>query len=468
MAENKKIVDTFLAHIYSGTIMKICNIITGSIAAYKQIDLLRAVQAQGHGVEVIVTRSAAQFVSPHVLATFCGGRVWEDDVMASEPHGEMRHIRLGRESDLILVAPATADLIAQMAHGCAGTLALATLLASSKPVIVAPAMNPTMWAHPATQANVALLKARGVQFLGPCYGQVACGDVGEGKYIDETTLLAAIKGQSLESPSLSLPSPSLSCPSPSLSLPSPSLSFPRRREPMAPTGVNPCEEGGKDDLRGKRVIITLGSTREYLDPVRYLGNVSSGATGVALAQALMAQGASVELICGFVTVDLPTTCSVTYAHTAEEMFEAAEKALPADIFIGCAAVCDYKPQAYAPEKIKKTEGSLELSLIPNRDVLKDIAIHPSKRPTCVIGFALESTQGEENAQEKVHRKNLDGIVLNYVSHLVEGGNVYSFFSKGSQEQLGALKKGPFAQVFAERLADGFFGGSQSLRAVKRS
>ena len=395
--------------------MKICNIITGSIAAYKQIDLLRALQAQGHTVEVVLTRSAAHFVSQSILETFCAGKVWSDDVMASESDGQMRHIRLAKESDVILVAPATADMIAKMAHGHGDTLALATLLATSKPVWVAPAMNPTMWQHPATQANVQLLKDRGVRFLGPLHGLVACGDVGEGKYINETTLLEALTAHaSVEGP-----------------------------------------------LTGRRVVITLGSTREYLDPVRYLGNVSSGATGVALAKAFMAKGAQVTLICGYVTVDLPD-CVVIPATTAEEMFEAAQSALPADIFVGCAAVCDYRPAICAPHKMKKDPEGLTVSLVPNRDVLASVA-QLVGRPPCVIGFALESEEGDVHAQDKLAHKNLDGIILNQVSHLGQDQNAYVFFSRHERQDQGLLTREAFAQIFVENVVDGYFESSSRRR-----
>ncbi len=396
--------------------MKICNIITGSIAAYKQIDFIRALQNQGHEVEVILTRTAQNFVSQAVLETFCAGKVWLDDVMASEPDGQMRHIRLAKESDAIVVAPATADILAKMAHGHGDTLALATLLATHKPVMVAPAMNPTMWNHPATQDNVATLKNRGVAFIGPDHGLVACGDVGDGKYVDEATFLAAFA---------------------------------------------PPAHGA---LFGKRVMITLGSTREHLDPVRYLGNISSGATGVALAKALKAQGADVTLICGHVTIDLPMGFPVVHAPSAQQMFEAAQSLLPADIFIGCAAVCDYRPEDYSDHKIKKDGQGLTLSLVPNQDVIASIARHP-KRPHCVIGFALESEQGIDHAQGKLQAKNLDGIVLNHVCCMGTSENLYTLISSTDQADLGMCSRDAFAQSFVFKLMAGFFDPSSLSHSI---
>ena len=348
---------------------RILLVIGGGIAAYKVLDLIRRAQEGGAGVRAVMTRSAHQFVTPLSVAALAGGRVFSELFDVDEEQ-EIGHIRLSREADLIVVAPATADLLAKMALGLADDLASAVLLATDKPVLAAPAMNPRMWAHPATQRNVERLLADGVLFVGPEEGEMAeRGEAGLGRLAEPATILSAIERH------------------------------------FAPA-VRP--------LSGLRALVTSGPTHEPIDPVRYLANRSSGRQGHAIAAALAAVGADVTLISGPVGIPPPAGVRVVEVETARQMNAAVEAALPLDIAVMAAAVADWRTDSAEAEKIKKHGGPPNLPLVENPDILAGLARHPN-RPKLLVGFAAETENVIGNARDKLERKACDWIVANDVS-----------------------------------------------------
>jgi phosphopantothenoylcysteine decarboxylase / phosphopantothenate---cysteine ligase len=344
-------------------------IIGGGIAAYKSLDLIRRLQDRGARVRCILTAAAAQFVTPLAAGALAGERAYTD-LFDAQGEFDVGHIRMARETDLIVVAPATADLIAKMASGHADDLATAVLLASDRPLLLAPAMNPRMWAAKATQRNVARLRADGAQFIGPNAGEMAeRGEAGIG----------------------------------------------RMAEPLEIATAAAVLLRGEGPLAGKRVLVTSGPTSEPLDPVRVLANRSSGKQGHAIAAAAAAAGADVTLVSGPVNLPDPAGVSVVHVETARDMLAAVENALPADIAIFAAAVADWRPQQARASKIKKQGAPPTIALVENPDILSTIAHRKSGRPRLVIGFAAETDNVIANAKAKLARKGCDWIVANDVS-----------------------------------------------------
>ncbi len=351
---------------------RILLIISGGIAAYKSLELIRRLRERGCAVRCILTAGGKQFVTPLSVATLSRDTVY-DDLFSLTAESEIGHIRLARDADLVVVAPATADILARMALGLAGDLATTVLLATDKPILVAPAMNTVMWQHPATQANMATLAARGVRIVGPEAGALAEGEVGPGRMSEPAAILAAI------------------------------------------------EEffGANGPLKGRAALVTSGPTHEPIDPVRYIANRSSGKQGHAIAAALAALGADTRLVSGPTNLPDPAGVQVTRIETAEEMLAACRAQLPVDVAVCAAAVADWKVLGRRNNKIKKGEGAKigapALELAENPDILATLSAPGKLRPRLVIGFAAETDELLANAQAKLKRKGCDWIVANDVS-----------------------------------------------------
>ena len=339
--------------------------VSGGIAAYKSPDLVRRLRERGCDVRVVMTRAAREFIAPLSLQAVSGHRVHED-LLDPEAEAAMGHIELARWADVVVIAPASADLIARLAHGLADDLLTTLCLATEAPIVVAPAMNRQMWAAAATRANVATLESRGVVMMGPGAGDQACGEVGEGRMLEPTELAQRIERQ-----------------------------------------LGPAE------LAGVRVLITAGPTREPVDPVRFLSNHSSGKMGYALAGAARAAGADVILISGPCALDAPPGVERVMVETAAEMRDAViGRAGASDIFIAAAAVADYRPAEVAEHKIKKTADTLAIPLVRTPDILAEVAA--LERRPFTVGFAAETRDLEANARDKLERKGLDMIAANPV------------------------------------------------------
>ena len=346
-------------------------IIGGGIAAYKALDLIRRLRERGAAVRCIMTQAAQQFVTPLSVGALSADHVFTD-LFDRQDEQDVGHIRLAREADVIAVAPATADLMAKLANGLANDLASAVLLAADRPVLMAPAMNPKMWAHPATRRNHATLKSDGVAFVGPAKGEMAEKDeAGEGRMAEPLEIVAAIEA---------------------------------------------LLDGGPKPLAGKKIILTSGPTHEPIDPVRYIANRSSGKQGHALAAALARMGADVHLVSGPVTISDPAGVDVVHVETARDMQAAVERLLPADAAVFVAAVADWRTADAAAEKIKKVagEGPPALSMVENPDILAGVG-HHRQRPALVVGFAAETQNLVANAEAKLKKKGADFIVANDVS-----------------------------------------------------
>ncbi len=385
-------------------------IIGGGIAAYKTHELVRLMKTRGAAVRIILSKAAEQFVTPLSLASLSGEKVYTS-LFSLTDEVEMGHIQLSRAADLLVVAPATADLMAKMAHGLADDLASTALLATDKRVLVAPAMNVRMWRHPATIRNVETLKLDGVAVVGPNDGEMACGEFGPGRMAEPNEILAAI---------IDMLKP--------------------RAQPLA----------------GKKVVITAGPTREPIDPVRFISNHSSGKQGYAIARAAADLGAEAILVSGPVSLPLPPGVQVMPVETAQEMLEMCEGEMPADIAIFTAAVADWRVAAESHEKLKKTgSGPPSLTLIENPDILATIS-RSAKRPRIVVGFAAETERVTEHAAQKLKNKGCDLIVANDVSRDsgVFGGdrNTVHLVSAAGVEDWPPLSKDDVAQKLMERLA----------------
>ncbi|MCB2081036.1 MAG: bifunctional phosphopantothenoylcysteine decarboxylase/phosphopantothenate--cysteine ligase CoaBC [Rickettsiales bacterium] len=370
-------------------------IITGSIAAYKSLDILRQIREQGIAVTCILTEGAKQFVTPLSCAALSGNPVY-DNLFSLKDESEMGHIRLAREHDLILVAPASADMLAKMAEGRADDLATAILLATDTRVAVAPAMNVKMWEHPATRRNVRQLHSDGITFIGPDRGSLACGEEGEGRMAPVEQIVNTT---------------------------------------LAMLGHHGARRGLP--LAGKTALVTAGPTRETLDPVRFLSNFSSGKQGYALAEALRDAGADVTLISGPTHLPAPSGITLQLVETAEAMLKACEAALPVDVAICAAAVADWRPKAPAENKQKKSRAkTMQLTLVQNPDILKILSNKRSRRPKLVIGFAAETDNLLEHARKKRKQKNCDWILANDVSENVFGSdtNKVVFIPDNLQEE----------------------------------
>ena len=356
-------------------------VIAGGVAAYKSLDLIRRLRERDAEVRVVMTAAAKQFISPMTASALSGASV-RDDLFSLSDEAEMGHIELSRAADLIVVAPATADLLARMAHGLANDLASTTLLATDKRVLVAPSMNVRMWLHPATQRNVATLKADGVAFVGPDDGEMACGEFGPGRMSEPLSIVAAVESLMRSATAIPLP----------------------------------AAHGAEGPLKGRHVVITAGPTHEAIDPVRFIGNRSSGLQGFAIAQAARDAGARVTLVSGPVRLADPQGIEVKHVESAREMLAAVEAAMPADVFIGAAAVADWRVADAATQKLKKSpDGPPTLSLVENPDILARIGHRETARPKIVVGFAAETENLAANAKLKLVKKGCDLVVANNVS-----------------------------------------------------
>ena len=361
---------------------RILLIIGGGIAAYKSLELIRRLREKGYVVRAVLTKAAQRFITKLSAGSLTGETVY-DDLFALTDEAAMGHIELSRDADLIVVAPATADILAKMAHGLADDLASTLLLATDKKILAAPAMNVRMWLHPATARNAGILRRDGIAFVGPEDGAMACGEFGPGRMSEPEAILAAIEEMLASDTRIPLPA--------------------------ALSGQ------AAKTLAGRRVIVTSGPTHEPLDPVRYIGNRSSGKQGHAIAAAAAAAGAEVVLISGPVALADPSGVTAIHVNTALEMLREVEAALPADIFIGAAAVADWRPAEISTSKLKKGAGNgIPLPLAKNPDILATVGRRPKGRPALVAGFAAETEKLLENAQGKLAAKNCDLIVANDV------------------------------------------------------
>lgn len=387
---------------------RILLIVGGGIAAYKAAELIRLLKTRGHAVRCVMTESAHQFVTPMTLAALSEDKVYTT-LWDLKDEAEMGHIQLSRQADLIVVAPATADLMARMVAGLANDLATTLLLATDKPVLVAPAMNVRMWSHAATVRNVAQLRADGVTVMQPDEGMMACGEYGPGRLPEPPAIVAAIDAM---------------------------------LAPAAPKR-----------LAGRHVLVTAGPTHEPIDPVRYIANRSSGKQGFAIAAALARLGARVTLVAGPVTLPTPPAVDRIDVETAREMAAAVDQALPADAAVMVAAVADWHVES-VPQKIKKGEATPTLTLAENPDILATLARSPH-RPRLLIGFAAETERVIEHAVAKRVRKTADWIVANDVSGDVMGGadNSVHLVTETGVESWERLPKDAVAARLAERIAD---------------
>lgn len=399
---------------------RILLVIAGGIAAYKVLELIRRLKERGAQVVPILTPAAEEFVTPLSVGALAGEPVHRD-LFDLTRESDIGHIRLSRDADLLVVAPATADLLARMAGGHADDLATTALLATDKPVLVAPAMNPRMWDHPATRRNMAQLVEDGVMVVGPGVGEMAeRGEAGTGRMAEPMEILAAIEAAFAGGPALI---------------------------------------GGPKPLAGRRMIVTSGPTHEPIDPVRYLANRSSGRQGHAIAAAAARAGAAVTLVSGPVTIPDPPGVSVVPVESAGEMLAAVEAALPADIAVMAAAVADWRIASASERKLKKQASGVPpvLELVENPDILASIGRHHTLRPRLVVGFAAETNDLIENARSKLQRKGADMIVANDVSPAtgVMGGadNTVRLVTEAGVEDWPKLSKDEVASRLVARFAE---------------
>jgi phosphopantothenoylcysteine decarboxylase/phosphopantothenate--cysteine ligase len=406
---------------------RILLIVSGGIAAYKSLELIRRLKERGASVRCVLTAGGARFVTPLAVSALSEEKVYQD-LWSLTDEAEMGHIRLTREADLVLVAPASANLLAKMAAGMADDLASTALLASDKPVMVAPAMNQMMWGHPATRANLATLGARGVLRVGPNSGDMACGEVGAGRMSEPHEILAAV-----------------------------AAFFAR----AAGAGV------GAGPLAGRHAVVTSGPTHEPIDPVRYIANRSSGKQGHAVAAALAALGARVTLVSGPTREPDPPGCAVVRIETAREMLAACEAALPADVAVCAAAVADWRVAGASDQKLKKGEGGPPaLALAENPDVLATLSAAGPRRPALVVGFAAETERVLEHASAKLARKGCDWILANDVSpgtgtfggdtnavHLIRRGSAPESWPRLGKDEVAARLARAVAEALGAAPAD---------------
>jgi phosphopantothenoylcysteine decarboxylase / phosphopantothenate---cysteine ligase len=389
--------------------------VSGGIAAYKSADLVRRLRDAGADVRVVMTASALHFVGATTFQALSGNPVrtslWDEAAEAA-----MGHIELARWATQVLVAPASANVLARLAQGRAGDLLGTLCLATEAPLAVAPAMNRVMWAHPATQANVATLRDRGVAILGPASGDQACGETGAGRMLEPLQIVAALAA-------------------------------------VAPSGR----------LAGKRVLVSAGPTFEDLDPVRFLGNRSSGKMGFALAAAAHAMGADVTLVAGPVALATPPGVRRIDVRRAAQMREAVLAALPGqDVYLGAAAVADYAPAETAAQKTKKSGDTLVLTLVRTADVLAEVAAHP-QRPRLVVGFAAETHDLATYARDKLQRKGLDMVAANDVARAGQGfesdDNALTVFAGDARHEIAHGPKPQVARALLELVADRLGGAA---------
>jgi len=391
---------------------KILLIICGGIAAYKSLELIRLFRKQGVHVKTILTKSAKEFVTPLSVASLSQEKVY-DDLFSSENEAEMDHISLSRWADVVLVAPATANTISKLSTGSSDDLASTVILASDKNIFLTPAMNVRMWEHPSTKQNIDKLRSYGYKIIGPEIGDMACGEFGEGKMTDPKSIFEIIEKY-----------------------------------------FNELEKNYK-----LKALVTAGPTNEYIDPVRFITNKSSGKQGYALANSLAKRGFKTTLISGPTNLQIDDSINLIKVETADEMFEATQKNLPADVAIFSAAVSDFKVKKEKTEKIKKQEY-LNLELKKNIDILNYVSKHNSLRPKLVIGFAAETNNIQMNAQKKLIEKNCDWIIANDVSNNSIGFdsdfNEVSIFYKDTKiknEKLTIKKKTDISEEIIDRVID---------------
>ena len=391
---------------------RILLVVSGGIAAYKSLELIRRLRERGASVRCVLTKGGAEFVTALSLAALSEDKVYTE-LFSLTDESEMGHIRLTREADLVVVAPASADIIAKMAQGIADDLATTALLASDKTTLIAPAMNWRMWHHPATQANLALLESRSVRRVGPGEGAMACGEFGLGRMAEPAEILAAIEAELASGP-----------------------------------------------LSGRRALVTSGPTHEPIDPVRFIGNRSSGRQGHAIAAALARRGAETVLVSGPTAEPDPAGVIVRHVETAEEMLASCQSALPADVAVCAAAVADWKIANPATQKLKKGGGKPpRLELAANPDILTTLSAAGNARPRLVIGFAAETERVVENAVAKRAAKGCDWILANDVSPATGtfGGqqNTVHLISDGTVEDWPTLSKVEVAERLADRIVRHF-------------
>jgi phosphopantothenoylcysteine decarboxylase/phosphopantothenate--cysteine ligase len=389
---------------------RILLIVSGGIAAYKTLDLVRRLRERGASVTPVLTRAGAEFVTPLSLSALAGQKIYTD-LFSLTDEAEMGHIELSRCADLVVIAPASADILAKMAAGQADDLATTLLMATDKAVLVAPAMNVRMWEHPATRANLETLRNRGVLSVGPNEGDMACGEYGFGRMAEPLEILGAIEGYF----------------------------------------------GAEAPLAGRRALVTSGPTHEPIDPVRYIANRSSGRQGHAIAQALSRLGAQTVLVSGPTALDDPAGVSVVHVETAQQMLEACQAALPADVAVCAAAVADWRATDAAGQKMKR-DGAEErtLRMAANPDILMTLSQAGNSRPRLVVGFAAETENVVEHAAQKRARKGCDWIVANDVSAATGtfGGadNTVQVIDAEGAESWPRMTKQQVAERLARRIA----------------
>ena len=390
---------------------RILLIVSGGIAAYKSLELVRRLRERGAAVRCVLTRGGSQFVTPLSLAALSEDKVYTE-LFSLTDEAEMGHIQLSRDADLLVVAPATADILAKMTHGQADDLASTVLLATDKDVMVAPAMNVRMWEHPATQANLEILRARGVHVIGPEEGDMACGEYGLGRLAEPDDIAAAVSD------------------------------FFQTSAPLS----------------GRRALVTSGPTHEPIDPVRYIANRSSGRQGHAIAAALASHGAQTTLVSGPTHLPDPPGVTVVRVESARDMLAACEAALPADVAVCAAAVADWRVARAADEKLKKNGGGAPaLEMAENPDILATLSAAANTRPSLVVGFAAETEQVVEHARAKRERKGCDWILANDVSPGTGtfGGddNTIHLVSADGVEDWPRMSKADVANRLATRVAE---------------
>ena len=411
---------------------RILLIIGGGIAAYKSLELIRELSRRGIASRCIVTKGGQEFVTPLSVSALSGEKVFTE-LFDLDDEADMGHIQLSRSADLVVVCPATADLMAKAANGLANDLASTALLATDKPVLMVPAMNVRMWEHAATQRNVETLRGDGVTVMDPDEGAMACGEFGPGRLPEPVAIAERIQALLSDGPVL--------------------------------YGLEP------KPLAGRHALITAGPTREPLDPVRFLSNHSSGKQGYAIAGALARAGARVTLVSGPVSLEVPAGVDFVPVETAREMLEACQAALPADLFVSVAAVADWRPSRAAAKKMKLKEGDGDphptLELSENPDILATLSRKKKHRPTLIIGFAAETHEVEALAIAKLKRKRCDWIVANDVSGDVMGGamnEVALVTREGVEDRWPRMTKEDVAVRLVARIAQEFDGEADQLAA----
>ena len=392
---------------------KILLIITGGIAAYKSLELIRELREENCNVTCILTKAGSEFVTPLSIESLSENKVYTDLFNLTDEH-QMGHIQLSRMADAILIAPATANIISKMTHGISDDLASTVLKATNKPVLIAPAMNVQMWINASTQRNIEVLKNDGINFIGPEIGSMACGEYGEGRLSETSTIVRE------------------------------TLDF--------------IYAYYSKPLKDLSAIVTAGPTQEMIDPIRFISNESSGKQGYAIADRLSQLGAKTTLVSGPTHLDPPANCNLIKVRSANDMLNACENSLPSDIVVCAAAVGDFKVEKFNNEKIKKSGNTLNLELNENVDILKSIGTRNSKRPKLVIGFAAETNNLIENATKKLNSKGSDWIIANDVSNgkvIGKDHNEICLISNHGVENWPEMTKSDVAKKLSQRIVDHF-------------